>query len=46
MRNKEDLITSAFVNILRPMRAVWTLRQRPSKPFIENNREPVLPPEI
>ena len=40
MPNKEDLITSAFVNVLRPMRATWTLRQRPSKPFIENNREP------
>ncbi len=40
MLNKEDLITSAFVNILRPMRAAWILKQRPSKPFIENNREP------
>ena len=40
MSNKEDLITTAFVNILRPMRATWTLQQRPSQPFIENNKEP------
>ena len=40
MENKEDLITTAFVNMLRPMRPTWTLRQRPSRPFIENNREP------
>ena len=40
MPNKEDLITTAFVNKLRPMRATWTLNQHPSKPFIENDREP------
>ena len=40
MSNKEDIITTAFVNILRPMRATWTLQQRPSQPFIENNKEP------
>ena len=40
MSNKEDLITTAFVNILRPMRATWTLKQRPSRPFIENDKEP------
>ena len=40
MPNKEDLITAAFVSILRPMRATWTLRQRPSRPFIENDKEP------
>lgn len=40
MPNKEDLITSAFVNILRPMRATWKLRQRPSRPFVENDKEP------
>lgn len=40
MLNKEDLITTAFVNILRPMRATWTLRQRPSRPFVENEKEP------
>ena len=40
MRNKEDLITTAFVKILRPMRHAWTLNQHPSKPFLENDREP------
>ncbi len=40
MSNKEDLITTAFVNRLRPMRHGWTLNQHPSKPFIENNKEP------
>ncbi|MYK18215.1 hypothetical protein F4055_08620 [Candidatus Poribacteria bacterium] len=40
MRNKEDLITTAFVKVLRPMRHRWTLNQHPSKPFIENDREP------
>ena len=40
MPNKEDLITTAFVNMLRPMRPTWTLKQRPSRPFIENNKEP------
>ena len=40
MSNKEDLITTAFVKILRPMRHGWTLNQHPSKPFIENDREP------
>lgn len=40
MANKEDLITTAFVKVLRPMRHGWTLNQHPSKPFIENDREP------
>lgn len=40
MSNKEDLITTAFVKVLRPMRHAWTLTQHPSKPFIENNKEP------
>ena len=40
MPNKEDLITTAFVKVLRPMRHGWTLNQHPSKPFIENEREP------
>ena len=40
MPNKEDLITTAFVKVLRPMRHGWTLTQHPSKPFIENDREP------
>ncbi len=40
MSNKEDLITTAFVKVLRPMRYGWTLNQHPSKPFIENDREP------
>ena len=40
MRNKEDLITTAFVNVLRPMRHGWTLIQHPSRPFIENDKEP------
>ncbi len=40
MPNKEDLITTAFVNVLRPMRHGWTLIQHPSKPFVENNKEP------
>ena len=40
MANKEDLITTAFVKVLRPMRHAWTLTQHPSKPFIENDREP------
>lgn len=38
--NKEDIITAAFVNVLRPMRATWLLKQRPSRPFIENDTEP------
>ncbi len=40
MSNKEDLITTAFVKVLRPMRHGWTLTQHPSAPFIENDREP------
>ena len=40
MPNKEDLITTAFVKVLRPMRHGWTLNQHSSKPFIENDREP------
>ncbi len=40
MSNKEDLITTAFVKVLRPMRHAWTLTQHPSKPFTENDREP------
>lgn len=40
MPNKEDLITTAFVNVLRPMRHGWTLTQHPSRPFIENDKEP------
>ncbi len=40
MSNKEDLITTAFINVLRPMRHGWTVTQHPSKPFIENDKEP------
>ncbi len=40
MQNKEDLITSTFVNVLRPMRHRWTLIQHPTRPFIENDKEP------
>lgn len=40
MSNKEDLITTAFVKVLRPMRHGWTITQHPTKPFIENDREP------
>ena len=40
MPNKEDLITTAFVKVLRPMRHGWMLTQHPSAPFIENDKEP------
>ncbi|MDE0688952.1 MAG: hypothetical protein OXI61_12350 [Candidatus Poribacteria bacterium] len=39
-KNKEDLITTAFVKILRPMRHKWDLTQHPSRPFMENDKEP------
>ena len=39
-KNKEDLITTAFVNKLRPMRHKWQIIQHPSRPFIENDKEP------
>ena len=38
--NKEDLITTEFVKILRPMLRAWTLNQHPSKPLLENDKEP------
>lgn len=38
--NKEDLITTEFVKILRPMRRGWTLNQHLSTPLRENDREP------
>lgn len=40
MQNKEDLITGALVEVLRPMRHGWKLTQRPTRPFIENDKEP------
>lgn len=40
MQNKEDLITGALVDVLRPMRHGWTLTQHPTRPFIENDKEP------
>lgn len=40
MRNKEDLITTSFAKVLRPMRHGWKLIQHPTKPFIENDKEP------
>ncbi len=40
MSNKEDLITTAFVNVLRSMRHGWTLTQHLSQPFIEDDKEP------
>ncbi len=39
-KNKEDLITTALANTLRPMRHKWTLTQHPSRPFMENDKEP------
>lgn len=40
MSNKEDLITTSFAKVLRPMRHGWKLTQHPTKPFIENDKEP------
>lgn len=40
MQNKEDLITGALVDVLRPMRHGWTLTQHPTRPFNENDKEP------
>ena len=40
MSNKEDLVTTEFVKILRPMRRAWTLNQHLSTPLRENDREP------
>lgn len=38
--NKENVITGSLVRILRPMRHKWSIEQLPSRPFIENNKEP------
>ena len=40
MLNKEDLITTSFAKVLRPMRHGWQLTQHPTKPFIEDSKEP------
>lgn len=42
MSNKEALVTTEFVKILRPMRRAWTLNQHLSKPLHENDREPLI----
>ena len=38
--NKEDLVTTEFVRVLRPMRRGWTVNQHQSHPLRENDREP------
>ncbi|MDE0400969.1 MAG: hypothetical protein OXL96_24510 [Candidatus Poribacteria bacterium] len=34
MANSENTITSAFVNVLRPMRDAWNINEQITKPFL------------
>ncbi len=40
MSNKEELITTAFVRVLRPMRHAWTVNEQINHPLRGSRREP------
>ncbi len=40
MPNSENTITSAFVNVLRPMREAWNVDEQITKPFLNATKKP------
>ena len=40
MANSEDTITSAFVNVLRPMRDAWSVYEQITRPFLNATQKP------
>ena len=40
MANSENTITSAFVNVLRPMREAWRVNEQITKPFLNATQKP------
>ena len=40
MANSENTITSAFVNVLRPMRDAWNVNEQITKPFLNATQKP------
>ncbi len=46
MANSENTITSAFVNVLRPMRHTWSVDELITRPFLNATQRPdVIVPE-
>ena len=40
MANSENTITSAFVNVLRPMRDAWNINEQITRPFLNATQKP------
>ena len=40
MANSENTITSAFVNVLRPMRDAWSISEQITRPFLNATQKP------
>ena len=40
MANSENTITSAFVNVLRPMRDAWSINEQITRPFLNATQKP------
>ena len=40
MPNSENTITSAFVNVLRPMRETWSVNEQITRPFLNATQKP------
>ena len=40
MANSENTITSAFVNVLRPMRETWSVNEQITRPFLDATQKP------
>lgn len=40
MSNSENTITTAFVNVLRPMRQAWSVNEQITKPFLNATKKP------
>ena len=40
MPNSENTITSAFVNVLRPMREAWSINEQITRPFLNVTQKP------
>ena len=40
MPNSENTITSAFVNVLRPMRETWSVNEQITRPFLDATQKP------
>ncbi len=40
MANSENTVTSAFVNVLRPMRDAWSINEQITRPFLNATQKP------